>query len=60
MNSWGDDAGTKGYFVMSDEWMDQFVYQIVVDPNYVGKEVEDVLKQEPKVLNLWDPMGALA
>lgn len=60
MNSWGDDAGTKGYFVMSDEWMDQFVYQIVVDPNYVGKEVKDVLKQEPKVLNLWDPMGALA
>merc|ERR1712000_228912 len=60
MNSWGDSAGTKGYFVMSDEWMDQFVYQVVVDPAYVGKDVKDVLKQEPKVLNLWDPMGALA
>ncbi|ETN41152.1 uncharacterized protein HMPREF1541_03087 [Cyphellophora europaea CBS 101466] len=60
MNSWGDSAGTKGYFVMSDEWMDQFVYQVVVDPAYVRKDVKDVLKQEPKVLNLWDPMGALA
>lgn len=60
MNSWGDTAGTKGYFVMSDAWMDQFVYQIVVDPAYVSKDIKDVLKQEPKVLNLWDPMGALA
>lgn len=27
-NSWGEDAGTKGYFVMSDAWMDEFVYQV--------------------------------
>ena len=31
-NSWGENAGTKGFFVMSDKWMDQFVYQAVVDP----------------------------
>lgn len=34
-NSWGESAGTKGWFVMSDSWMDQFVYQAVVDPRYV-------------------------
>ena len=34
-NSWGDAAGTKGWFVMSDSWMDQFVYQAVVDPRYI-------------------------
>ena len=34
-NSWGEDAGNKGWFVMSDRWMDQFVYQAVVDPKYV-------------------------
>ena len=33
-NSWGEGAGSKGYFVMSDKWMDEFVYQIVVDPRY--------------------------
>lgn len=33
-NSWGDSVGTKGWFVMSDAWMDQFVYQAVVDPKY--------------------------
>lgn len=60
-NSWGENAGEKGYFVMSDPWMDQFVYQVVVDPRFVSKEVKDVLeKGESKVLPLWDPMGTLA
>jgi bleomycin hydrolase len=59
-NSWGADAGTDGWFVMSDKWMDEFVYQAVVDPKFVGKEIRDVLKTEPTVLPLWDPMGALA
>jgi bleomycin hydrolase len=59
-NSWGKGVGEEGFFVMSDRWMDEFVYQAVVDPKFVPKEVRDVLKQEPKVLPLWDPMGALA
>lgn len=59
-NSWSETAGTNGYFVMSDKWLDQFVYQAVVDPSVLAKSVRDVLKQEAKVLPLWDPMGALA
>ncbi|KAI9814342.1 MAG: hypothetical protein M1832_005922 [Thelocarpon impressellum] len=59
-NSWGSAAGTDGWFVMSDAWMDEFVYQAVVDPAFVGKEVREVLDKEPKYLPLWDPMGALA
>ena len=59
-NSWSETAGTKGYFVMSDKWMDEFVYQVVVDPGYVSKEIKDILETEPLVLPLWDPMGALA
>jgi len=59
-NSWSESAGTKGYFVMSDKWMDEFCYQAVVDPSVVAKEIRDVLKQTPKTLPLWDPMGALA
>ena len=59
-NSWSESAGAKGYFVMTDAWMDEFVYQAVVDPSVVSKEVRDVLKTEPLQLPLWDPMGALA
>ncbi|KAF8578591.1 bleomycin hydrolase [Ramaria rubella] len=29
-NSWGEAVGDKGYFVMSDSWFDEFVYQVVV------------------------------
>lgn len=56
-NSWSDTAGDKGYFVMSDEWMDEYTYQVVVDPAFVSEDVRKVLKQEPKMLDLWDPMG---
>lgn len=59
-NSWGASAGSEGWFVMSDKWMDEFVYQAVVDPKFVPQEVRDVLKTTPKVLPLWDPMGSLA
>lgn len=59
-NSWGGDAGTDGYWVMSDGWMDEYVYQVVVDPAFVDKEVVDVLDSEPVTLPLWDPLGALA
>ena len=33
-NSWGTESGTQGWFVMSDAWMDQFTYQVVIDPRY--------------------------
>lgn len=59
-NSWGESAGEKGWFVMSDEWMDEFVYQAVIDPKFVDSKVRDVLGSEPTVLPIWDPMGALA
>lgn len=59
-NSWGTQAGDKGWFVMSDAWMDEFCYQAVVDPKFLAKEVRDVLRTEPVVLPLWDPMGSLA
>jgi bleomycin hydrolase len=59
-NSWSDAAGVGGYFVMSDKWMDEFCYQAVIHQSVLSKEVKEVLKQEAKVLPLWDPMGALA
>jgi bleomycin hydrolase len=60
MNSWGTAVGESGYFVMTDSWMDEFVYQAVVDPRYVAADVRKVLDQDPVVLPLWDPMGSLA
>ena len=27
-NSWGDTGSDKGYFVMTDDWFDEFLYQV--------------------------------
>lgn len=59
-NSHGPDSGSKGCYVMTDAWMDEFVYQVVVDLRFVDEKVRDVMKQDPIVLPLWDPIGALA
>ncbi|USG06701.1 C1 family peptidase [Latilactobacillus sakei] len=62
-NSWGDKVGTKGYFVMSDSWFDEFVYQIVINKRFLTPEMQRIEKEEydhPTVLAPWDPMGALA
>lgn len=59
-NSWGDEAGRKGYFVMSDKWFDAYTYQAVVHKKYLPEELVQALDGEPVELEPWDPMGSLA
>ncbi|TKA53664.1 hypothetical protein B0A53_03706 [Rhodotorula sp. CCFEE 5036] len=60
-NSWGEEPGEKGYFVMTDDWFSEFVYQIVADRKYISKELTDVFDHgKATVLPPWDPMGTLA
>ncbi len=59
-NSWGDKVGSKGYFIMTDKWFDEFNYEVVVDKKYVSENILGIAKQKPIELNPWDPMGSLA
>lgn len=59
-NSWGDQNGDKGYFVMSDSWFDQYVYEIAIDEQYLSTEMKKLLKEKPTLLPPWDPMGSVA
>jgi bleomycin hydrolase len=59
-NSWGTSNGHNGFFVMSDSWFDQFMYQIVVDSSRLTDAERAALDTEPVHLPPWDPMGALA
>ncbi|XP_043268429.1 bleomycin hydrolase [Venturia canescens] len=59
-NSWGDDRGEKGYYVMTADWFKEFVFEIVVDKKLASPEVMAVFKQDPILLPAWDPMGTLA
>ena len=56
-NSWGPDVGNKGYFVMTDAWFEQYVYQVVVPKALAPKELVKVFEGGEKVvLPPWDPM----
>ena len=59
-NSWGTKGGDKGYLLMTDEWFDEYTYEVVIDKKYLPKRVVDIFKKEPIALNPWDPMGSLA
>lgn len=59
-NSWGEDSGEKGYLVMSDEWMDQYTYQVVINKKYLSKEQLAAFDKKAIILKPWDPMGSLA
>ena len=53
-------AGNNGYMMMTDEWFDEYTYEVVVDKKYLRKKIFKYLDLEPITLAPWDPMGALA
>jgi len=59
-NSWGTEIGDKGYFVMNQEWFNEYVFEVMVSKKYLSKELLNVLDEKPVELPPWDPMGALA
>lgn len=59
-NSWGDAPGLKGYYVMSDAWFDEYMYQVVVHKKYLPEAFLKEYESEPILLDPWDPMGSLA
>ncbi|KAL0956030.1 hypothetical protein HGRIS_002203 [Hohenbuehelia grisea] len=60
-NSWSEDSGNKGYFVMTDKWFDEFVYQVVVPKALAPSDLVKVYeKGEKTAYPPWDPMGTLA
>ena len=59
-NSWGEDSGHKGYVTMSNDWFEEFVFEVVVDKSFCPPEVLAAFKTSPVVLPAWDPMGSLA
>lgn len=59
-NSWGEEAGRKGYFVASDAWFGEFVYQAILHKRYLDEAAQKALEEQPAQLAPWDPMGTLA
>ena len=53
-NSWGKGAN-NGYLIMTDDWMNEYLFRLVAEKQYVPSEVLEVLKtKKPILLPAWD------
>lgn len=59
-NSWGEEGGRKGFYVMNDSWFDEYMFEVAVHQSLLPESLQQALAGEPIVLPAWDPMGALA
>lgn len=55
-NSWGAKNGVNGYFTMDDGWMNEYVYEVVVNKKYLSADQVALLDQTPVELKPWDSL----
>ncbi len=55
-NSWGEKNGKDGYFVMTDDWFENYVYEVVVHRKYLTPDQLKLADSEPEPLPVWDPL----
>lgn len=56
-NSWGEKSGSKGYFVMSNKWFNDYVYEVVVHKKYLTEEQRKIAEGPITDLPLWDSLA---
>jgi bleomycin hydrolase len=59
-NSWGEDNGQKGFYLMNDSWFDEYLFEIAARRSALPAALRAALDEPPIVLPAWDPMGSLA
>jgi bleomycin hydrolase len=59
-NSWGEDNGQKGFYLMNDSWFDEYLFEIAARKSSLPAALCAALEEAPIVLPAWDPMGSLA
>ncbi|MCF7886268.1 MAG: hypothetical protein K9M80_07225 [Candidatus Marinimicrobia bacterium] len=55
-NSWGTDNGKAGYYAMTDDWFDKYVFNVILPKRYLSQEALSILEQKAKEIPTWDPM----
>jgi len=56
-NSWGEAVGEKGYFVMDENWFEDYAYDFVINKKYLTKAELAEYEQEPVLLPAWDSLA---
>lgn len=53
-NSWGKDVGEEGYFVCSEKYFKEYVYEAVIDRRHFTPDELAMLKKAPVFIRAWD------
>ena len=60
-NSWSSRGPAGGYYMMTDKWFAEYVYEVLIHKKYLSESETEIINQgEYMTLNPWDPMGSLA
>ena len=54
-DSYGDKSRFHGYYIMNDNYFDEFVLSVVIDKKYLSIEQLELLNQEPIEINIDEP-----
>ncbi len=54
-DSYGDKEKVNGYYIMNDNFFDEFVLSVVIDKKYLSQEQLQLLNQEPIEFEVEDP-----
>ena len=55
-NSWGPDAGHKGYMTFTDSWFNEYMFRIVINKKYLSEKAVKAASLKPIQLPAWDYM----
>ena len=55
-NSWGASSGFKGHLIMTDQWLDEYLFRLVVNKKYLSEKILKAAQQKPILLPCWDYM----
>lgn len=55
-NSWGPQAGTNGYLIMTAPWFREYMFRLVVNKRYVPEALLKEAQQKPVVVMPEDPL----
>lgn len=53
-NSWGNEHGNKGYYIATNDWINNYVYRIVINKNILTEKQLKVLNKDTIKLQKWD------
>lgn len=58
-NSWGEDNGFNGCFIMTNDWFNEYMFRLVVNKKYASDTILKEFEQKPTMLTPDDPLFQL-